>query len=359
MSGTNRYEWGLTRLLVSPRLRFIRHLLLIAALGVISFNQTFHLLGSIEGITGTIVYTTGSITLLFYLSLVYFNIYVLVPGFLLKRRYTLYAVYLGTSILLFLLLQLVKEYSVCTLWRLPALRNSYVNIVTVLDIVSNFFLNLICAAGLSFTVLMKHWLSGAEKVNLLEKQQIEQEVENLKEQVNPDLLFKILNRTAALSRFEPEKATEMLYKLSGLLRYQLYDCARGTVLLTTVFRFLENYLSLEQLYSANFSYRFETPGNATGIFIEPLLFLPFVEDAANRCNRQEGAATAEFVFTTTENRIQFRCRTTGAPAARKKSFRRIIQRLEILYPEQFCLQLSGNEQQRECLVELEIQIRHA
>ena len=113
------------------------------------------------------------------------------------------------------------------------------------------------------------------------------------------------------------------------------------------------------MYSPGFNYRFKITGNTTGIFVEPLLFLPFVKDAINRTNQPATAGNTEFIFIIEEDHIQFRCHTTAAPVARKKNFRRIIQRLEILYPEQFRLNVSGNEQKSESLVELEIQIHHA
>lgn len=52
----------------------------------------------------------------------------------------------------------------------------------------------------------------------------------------------------------------MLMKLSQLLRYQLYDCSRTKVLLSSEINFLNNYLTLEQNSQAQFNYELLADG---------------------------------------------------------------------------------------------------
>ncbi|WP_254500443.1 histidine kinase, partial [Salmonella enterica] len=69
----------------------------------------------------------------------------------------------------------------------------------------------------------------------------------LKSQVNPHFLFNMLNNSQVLIQTDPEKASEILLKLSDLLRYQLYDSSRQKVLLNADIRFLMHFLSLEKI----------------------------------------------------------------------------------------------------------------
>ena len=88
------------------------------------------------------------------------------------------------------------------------------------------------------TVLLKEWMIENRRVSQMEKAHVLSEVEQLKEQVSPELLFKTLHHSGELTLTEPEKASKMLMKLSQLLRYQLYDCSRHKVLLSGEVAFL-------------------------------------------------------------------------------------------------------------------------
>ncbi|MEJ0102280.1 MAG: histidine kinase [Bacteroidota bacterium] len=57
-----------------------------------------------------------------------------------------------------------------------------------------------------------------------------------------------------LQKKDPEKASQVLMKLSDLLRYQLYDSARNKVLLTADIHFLTDFLNLEKIRRDNFEF---------------------------------------------------------------------------------------------------------
>ena len=103
----------------------------------------------------------------------------------------------------------------------------------------------------------------------MEKVHVLSEVEQLKEQVSPELLFKTLHHSGELTLSEPEKASKMLMKLSQLLRYQLYDCSRTKVLLSSEINFLNNYLTLEQNSQAQFNYELLADGEVNRTLVPP------------------------------------------------------------------------------------------
>ena len=67
------------------------------------------------------------------------------------------------------------------------------------------------------TLLLKEWMIENQRVSQMEKAHVLSEVEQLKEQVSPELLFKTLHHSGELTLTKPEKASKMLMKLSQLL----------------------------------------------------------------------------------------------------------------------------------------------
>ena len=79
----------------------------------------------------------------------------------------------------------------------------------------------------------------------------------------------------------------MLMKLSQLLRYQLYDCNRAKVLLSSEITFLTNYLTLEQTSRPQFYYEFTSEGEVNRMLVPPLLFIPFVQYIVKAIDEQQ------------------------------------------------------------------------
>lgn len=105
------------------------------------------------------------------------------------------------------------------------------------------------------------------------------ELDNLKSQLNPHFLFNTLNTIYALISVAPDKAQGAVHRLSGLLRYMLYE-DESRVHLDQEADFIENYVTLMRLRlagrEARLSISLEDHG---GDNVPPLLFIPLVENA--------------------------------------------------------------------------------
>lgn len=64
-----------------------------------------------------------------------------------------------------------------------------------------------------------------------------------------------------------------------MLRYQINDSSRERVSLASDIRFLNDYLNLEKIRRDNFQFTLRQEGEVDSIWIQPLLFIPFVENA--------------------------------------------------------------------------------
>lgn len=260
----------LYRFLVSPELRWARYLVLIMVLATISFNQVFIIFLDYRDILGGWIYTFTFLYLLTYIGVIYLNLFWLFPKFLLKRRYLTYISLLSVAMMLALAIQMATEYVSYSCWPEFYERASYFSIPIVMDYISSFMLSTLCMIGGTMTVLLKEWMIDHQRVSQMEKVHVLSEVEQLKEQVSPELLFKTLHHSGELTLSEPEKASKMLMKLSQLLRYQLYDCSRTKVLLGSEINFLNNYLTLEQNSQAQFNYELLADGEVNRTLVPPL-----------------------------------------------------------------------------------------
>jgi len=322
-------------------------------IGIIGFNQVIISNQQNGNILGDKVYIMGIINVIAYLLVIYFNLFILVPKYLLKKKYISYLIALSLSMVLLLAIRMTQEFLIYTILDIPHARVSYFNFVTLLDNLSYFVINIVCIAGGSMTILLKQWIIENQRVSQMENMRIQSEVEQLKDQVNPLFLFNILNRTGILASKEPEKASQMVMKLSQLLRYQLYESSREKVLLSSEINFLTNYLVLESLYSDKLQYTITTEGDINRVFVPPLLFISFAQYAVDHSFFKEESFAIRFNFDAIDNHLYFSCHCL---VAEDVDFSRITQRLHLLYGNGYKLSIIKGEKNRESIIKLELNL---
>lgn len=333
-----RGQTFLYNLLVNSKLRVWRHVLFVVALTAISFNQTYVIFQQDVTELGTDLYWITPCNLASYLVVAYLNIYLLIPRYLMRKRYLLYTIVLFVIVFVLMCLLTIIEEGVRVMLGQDV--SYFLNPVFILNYVSSFATIVLCLLGGAITIALKHWTIDNKRVNQLERIHIQSEVEQLKAQVNPQLLFNILNRTAVLARGEPDEASGMLLKLSQILRYQLYDCSRKAVLLKAEINFLTNYLALEQLYSKRIRYSVSAEGEVDRTFVPPLLFIPFVQQAVVHVYGQDTFTAIDLQFRVENSRIHFVCSFDNGNLPDQNDFSSIRQRLELLYGDNYSLSIS-------------------
>lgn len=326
----------LFNLLVSPGLRWLRYVIITLILSFISFYQTYYIFEKHLDQIGNGLYMMILFTVISYILLFFFNLYMLLPAYFLKKKYIKYVIVLSVSSILLLILQRMT-YAM----GLSGIQEfTYPAFTDILDFISSFFILLLCMLGGSMTVILRHWMKEMQQVNELENTQIQSEMELLKEQINPELLFNILNRSGLLARQEPKIASEMLLKLSQLLRYQLYDCNREKVLLSSEIQFLNNYLALEKLYSNSFDYDISHEGTINSVLTPPLLFIPFVKQAVQQLYSQEECSFIQVHFKASHDMIEFTCNFCKENPPTEESYTQIRQRLDLVYKNRYILSIK-------------------
>lgn len=333
----------LYKLLVSPKFRWMRYLVLIMVLGTISFNQVFIIFMDYRDILGAWVYIFTFIYLLTYIGVVCLNLFWLFPNYLLKRHYLAYSSLLSAAMIIALLIQMIIEYMAYSYWPELHARGSYFSVPMLMDYISSFMLSTLCMIGGTMTVLLKEWMIDHQRVSQMEKAHVISEVEQLKEQVSPELLFKTLHHSGELTLNEPDKASKMLMKLSQLLRYQLYDCSRQKVLLSSEIAFLTNYLTLEQSSQAKLNYELTSEGEVNRMLVPPLLFIPFVQYVVKLLHERQllTPVSLKIHLKAEKGTVVFTCTCPELDLSADKGLERIRQRLNLLYGDRYELLLSA------------------
>lgn len=107
------------------------------------------------------------------------------------------------------------------------------------------------------------------------------EISFLRAQIQPHFLFNTLNSIYGLI-IQNEEASKVVIQLSNLLRFSLYDSAKGYITLKEEIEFLSNYLLLEKMRykesRVQIEYNFEQIENKEKS-IKPLILINFIENA--------------------------------------------------------------------------------
>lgn len=111
----------------------------------------------------------------------------------------------------------------------------------------------------SFTIFLHRWVAYQQRLNELENISIQTDLNHLKDQLQPEFFSRILNKVRTLLGEDGEKASLLIFKLSRLLRYQLYESERQQVLLGDDIDFMTDYMKLEKLCNPEFNFEVQHP----------------------------------------------------------------------------------------------------
>ena len=127
----------------------------------------------------------------------------------------------------------------------------------------------------------------------LAKDNLQLEFNFLKAQVNPHFLFNTLNNIYSLVVHErKEQAATTLARLSGFLRYTLYETGDEKITLDKEVQLLKDYIELEKLRLNETDVAFHYESDSDAYTVPPLLFMPALENAFKYTEDKEGNSIA-------------------------------------------------------------------
>lgn len=114
---------------------------------------------------------------------------------------------------------------------------------------------------------------------------LESEMKFLKSQINPHFLFNALNNIYSLTITGSEKSSEMILKLSAMLRYIIYECNVPFVALEKEWEYIQNFISFQEIKAKDaIDLKLEFNNEDPGTMIAPMIFIPFIENAFKHSN---------------------------------------------------------------------------
>lgn len=199
----------------------------------------------------------------------------------------------------------------------------------------------------SMIVLRNDRRKEKELKQQIEFEKVAAELAVLKLQISPHFLFNTLNNIRWLARQKSDLTEDAIVKLSQLLRYMIYQAKNEKVPLEQEVAHLQNYIDLQKIrLTQPQCVSFICEGAIQGRMIEPLLFIPFVENAFKYGYRNEGASDLVFkiklegdkLFFESHNTI-FDDHETKGPDASGIGIQNVQKRLALNYPNQHDLRI--------------------
>ena len=224
---------------------------------------------------GTVISVVG-VQLIFALVIGYLNYFILLPAFLRDKK-------LGRYLLQFLL-----TFGILMTLRVGLGRfvvdgftggNGYVYTTRyVIQVVTTNLFIVIFLGMIRFAV---DWFEFEARQKAVENERLTAELNFLKAQINPHFLFNTLNNLYYLAYTQSARTTDVIAKLSQMMRYMIYDSNYPLVSLNKEIEYMENYISLERLrLNDQIPIKFSIVGGDPHDFlIAPLIFITFLENA--------------------------------------------------------------------------------
>ncbi len=213
-------------------------------------------------------------------------------------------------------------------------------------------------------------LAAKQRLDELEKENFKQHLEHLKYQLHPHFFMNTLNNIHALVDIDPEKAQECIIDLSKLMRYILYESNHEYVQAYREVDFMANYVSLMSLrYNDKLKFTANNPDDGRGIWIPPLIFISFVENAFKHgvsYNKESFIEVAAKRYTSEigEQRLSYTCRNSKQPKpngngkkvseASGVGLTNIKSRLDLMFGSNYTLDITDEDD--EFIVNMDIPV---
>jgi len=209
-------------------------------------------------------------------------------------------------------------------------------------------------AGLSVAYFfLKEWSRNELVRNQMQANQLDTEIKFLKSQINPHFLFNTLNNLFSMAQSKGnDDLADGISKLSGMMRYMIYDSNAESVPLNKEIAYLEDCITLNKLRYADdeVSVIFNYPAQPGNVTVAPMLFIPFVENAFKHGVSISRASGIDIAIVVSGQRLIFTSTNTNYSAVRKMTdeksgigLENVKRRLDLLYPGKHSLQLNEDD----------------
>jgi two-component system LytT family sensor kinase len=190
-----------------------------------------------------------------------------------------------------------------------------------------------------------------QRVKEKETENLKTELSFLRSQVSPHFMFNVLNNMVALARKQSDLLEPSLIKLSSLLRYMLYETDEDKVALEKEIEYLKSYIELQsQRFGKKVQITTSFEPAYDGYVIEPMLLIPFVENAFKHGTGLIPDAQIDIHLMLDKEQLSFVVRNRYIDAAETPKdktsgigLNNVKRRLNLLYPKSHSLTIEKED----------------
>ena len=173
-----------------------------------------------------------------------------------------------------------------------------------------------------------------------------------------------LNNIHALVDIDPERAKTTIVELSKMMRHILYEGSKKLIPLTREVEFLNLYVQLMRLrYTRKVHINVDVPPQLPELKLPPLMLIIFVENAFKHGISYREESFIDIKLRVENKRLLFSCcnsKPTQVQRTNEKGgmgLQNVRQRLELLYEDDYTLDICDGEKTYEVKLDIPMQTR--
>lgn len=235
-------------------------------------------------------------TYLILITFFYLNAWFLIPKYVYKKKVRSYLLY----VVGFFAFMCVSRY----VFEKLALKPHNIDIKPIILFEFFIFMFILSVSTAYKTVVDK--MTQERQNSAKENENLKTELTLLRSQVSPHFMFNVLNNMVSLARKHSDLLEPSLIKLSSLMRYMLYEADEEKVPLHREIEYLQSYIDLQQQrFGKNVTINVSMDAGNENFEIEPMLLIPFVENAFKHGTGLIQDATIDIELKTREKMLFF------------------------------------------------------
>ena len=193
-------------------------------------------------------------------------------------------------------------------------------------------------------------LEDRKRLTELEHENLEQQLEYLRYQINPHFFMNTLNNIHALVDIDPEKAKGTILELSKMMRFVLYEGNKQGVSLTNEIDFIRHYIALMQLrYTDKVRIDIDLPAEVPDRQVPPLVLITFIENAFKHGISYQHESFIEVKVSVEHDELWFDCRNSKAEKPHQTNEEKggvglanVRKRLNLLFGRNYTLRIKND-----------------
>ena len=192
-----------------------------------------------------------------------------------------------------------------------------------------------------------------ERIREMEATQLKTELDFLRSQISPHFMFNLMNTLVSMARKKSQLMEPSLISLSQLMRYMLYDSSNEKIGLLREIEYLKSYINLQLLrFGDTVRFNLFLSGDPQGYAIEPMLLIPFVENAFKHGAEGVAEPMIEVVVSVDDKKDNLRVKVMNSVGRVERNENEasgiglvnVRRRLDLLYPGRHSLNVIETDQ---------------